>query len=102
MQPFPFKWRCRCPFAIKTRSEEHTSELQSPCNLVCRLLLEKKKKLTFCLTIVLNKSSQSLLLSRYDLQSSLSMPIVMCSNHLRTVLVDVLQLSYDRAIVTIR
>src|SRR2546426_11475966 len=27
---------------IKTRSEEHTSELQSPCNLVCRLLLEKK------------------------------------------------------------
>src|SRR2546426_8207175 len=29
------------PFA--SRSEEHTSELQSPCNLVCRLLLEKKK-----------------------------------------------------------
>src|SRR5256885_2432870 len=33
------------------RSEEHTSELQSPCNLVCRLLLEKKKK---------NKTSHSL------------------------------------------
>src|SRR5256885_6418450 len=32
----------RCP----ERSEEHTSELQSPCNLVCRLLLEKKKKNT--------------------------------------------------------
>src|SRR2546426_5656348 len=31
------------------RSEEHTSELQSPCNLVCRLLLEKKKKDVFCL-----------------------------------------------------
>src|SRR5256885_10486319 len=30
----------------KQRSEEHTSELQSPCNLVCRLLLEKKKKKT--------------------------------------------------------
>src|SRR3989454_2465002 len=30
--------------AIRSRSEEHTSELQSPCNLVCRLLLEKKKK----------------------------------------------------------
>src|SRR5256885_5382726 len=30
------------------RSEEHTSELQSPCNLVCRLLLEKKKKKTLC------------------------------------------------------
>src|SRR5256885_2932940 len=29
----------------RRRSEEHTSELQSPCNLVCRLLLEKKKKL---------------------------------------------------------
>src|SRR5256885_1524363 len=28
----------------RPRSEEHTSELQSPCNLVCRLLLEKKKK----------------------------------------------------------
>src|SRR5256885_11962671 len=30
--------------AAMRRSEEHTSELQSPCNLVCRLLLEKKKK----------------------------------------------------------
>src|SRR2546426_12620267 len=30
--------------ADEQRSEEHTSELQSPCNLVCRLLLEKKKK----------------------------------------------------------
>src|SRR5256885_8292521 len=30
------------------RSEEHTSELQSPCNLVCRLLLEKKKTLYCC------------------------------------------------------
>src|SRR5256885_7851392 len=29
------------------RSEEHTSELQSPCNLVCRLLLEKKKKINY-------------------------------------------------------
>src|SRR2546426_9181715 len=29
------------------RSEEHTSELQSPCNLVCRLLLEKKKRFQF-------------------------------------------------------
>src|SRR5256885_6599683 len=30
--------------AAQFRSEEHTSELQSPCNLVCRLLLEKKKR----------------------------------------------------------
>src|SRR2546426_9270295 len=32
------------PSREHVRSEEHTSELQSPCNLVCRLLLEKKKK----------------------------------------------------------
>src|SRR5256885_10922270 len=35
----------RCAAAVGDRSEEHTSELQSPCNLVCRLLLEKKKEL---------------------------------------------------------
>src|SRR5256885_9385840 len=34
----------RAPTLDLWRSEEHTSELQSPCNLVCRLLLEKKKK----------------------------------------------------------
>src|SRR2546426_2780560 len=34
----------RCSRSGRPRSEEHTSELQSPCNLVCRLLLEKKKK----------------------------------------------------------
>src|SRR3989454_6097605 len=32
---------------FESRSEEHTSELQSPCNLVCRLLLEKKKNNTY-------------------------------------------------------
>src|SRR5256885_12471552 len=39
-------WRSVAPAAPASapdRSEEHTSELQSPCNLVCRLLLEKKK-----------------------------------------------------------
>src|SRR5256885_4307826 len=36
-EPASGRWR-------RVRSEEHTSELQSPCNLVCRLLLEKKKK----------------------------------------------------------
>src|SRR2546426_7194231 len=38
--------------ACKMRSEEHTSELQSPCNLVCRLLLEKKKNkaIDYCAT----------------------------------------------------
>src|SRR2546426_2005152 len=46
--------RCSPTFG---RSEEHTSELQSPCNLVCRLLLEKKKitKLThYCLSFVID------------------------------------------------
>src|ERR1039457_3404087 len=37
---------------LADRSEEHTSELQSPCNLVCRLLLEKKKRTaTGCLAV---------------------------------------------------
>src|SRR5256885_12266096 len=42
--------------SLVPRSEEHTSELQSPCNLVCRLLLEKKKNMLselFCQTITL-------------------------------------------------
>src|SRR6266446_10301209 len=38
------------------RSEEHTSELQSPCNLVCRLLLEKKKKSTFLFLFLKKKT----------------------------------------------
>src|SRR5256885_12290218 len=36
------------------RSEEHTSELQSPCNLVCRLLLEKKKNKTTIINYINN------------------------------------------------
>src|SRR5690348_18058647 len=46
----------RAPFAVparparRRRSEEHTSELQSPVHLVCRLLLEKKKKNTKTIT----------------------------------------------------
>src|SRR5205807_5666229 len=38
------KHRRQQSFSGWKRSEEHTSELQSPCNLVCRLLLEKKKR----------------------------------------------------------
>src|SRR5271167_5215017 len=41
----PPRWRCRRR-ARRRRSEEHTSELQSRFDLVCRLLLEKKKKMT--------------------------------------------------------
>src|SRR2546426_3742151 len=40
----PSRWLTRSRRRPPRRSEEHTSELQSPCNLVCRLLLEKKKK----------------------------------------------------------
>src|SRR2546426_3616465 len=57
-KPFLLRFRRHMPPALRIqrvvndklshenlmRSEEHTSELQSPCNLVCRLLLEKKKK----------------------------------------------------------
>src|SRR5256885_12150716 len=42
----PWKSTSILRLAASLRSEEHTSELQSPCNLVCRLLLEKKKKIT--------------------------------------------------------
>src|SRR6266446_7399647 len=38
--------RVHANLQVLNRSEEHTSELQSPCNLVCRLLLEKKKPTT--------------------------------------------------------
>src|SRR6266446_8799378 len=42
----------------EARSEEHTSELQSPCNLVCRLLLEKKKlqHKNFCVLILIDRN----------------------------------------------
>src|SRR5438270_9119333 len=40
-------WRIERPNARVARSEEHTSELQSQSNIVCRLLLEKKKKKKF-------------------------------------------------------
>src|SRR5256885_4291206 len=42
--------------STRSRSEEHTSELQSPCNLVCRLLLEKKKRKQIILLHTLLKS----------------------------------------------
>src|SRR5256885_4243622 len=45
------------------RSEEHTSELQSPCNLVCRLLLEKKKNIEILIILL-----HSQVVSHYDLR----------------------------------
>src|SRR5256885_2569752 len=53
------------------RSEEHTSELQSPCNLVCRLLLEKKKTydiLAVSRVAIAHRTRFSLLVQRYLLQ----------------------------------
>src|SRR2546426_4962790 len=56
----------RDPFVIEparsdsTRSEEHTSELQSPCNLVCRLLLEKKKKKKMNNKIIVSNSKNEI------------------------------------------
>src|SRR5437016_7595491 len=44
-------------FAAAYRSEEHTSELQSLTNLVCRLLLEKKKKSTVCKRIITSRTN---------------------------------------------
>src|SRR2546426_9007285 len=44
------------------RSEEHTSELQSPCNLVCRLLLEKKKKKSTIQFLRIHTSTQDTLI----------------------------------------
>src|SRR5256885_12262611 len=57
----------RC-FSRCSRSEEHTSELQSPCNLVCRLLLEKKKR-------VLYDSSRQLFHRFCDFQSCHRIPV---------------------------
>src|SRR5215467_15174582 len=45
------------PASARARSEEHTSELQSPCNLVCRLLLEKKKKKSKQLITIIKKKT---------------------------------------------
>src|SRR6478735_11029236 len=45
------------PWVDDVRSEEHTSELQSPCNLVCRLLLEKKNNNQKCILLIYNTNN---------------------------------------------
>src|SRR2546427_3595843 len=56
--PTPARSRCGARRLALLRSEEHTSELQSQSNLVCRLLLEKKKKKKYALyTAKKNKST---------------------------------------------
>src|SRR5690348_17767016 len=54
---------CRAGSARPSRSEEHTSELQSPVHLVCRLLLEKKKKATPILAHTPHESASTHLLT---------------------------------------
>src|SRR5256885_10730090 len=83
---------------ICSRSEEHTSELQSPCNLVCRLLLEKKKKQNNRLTI-----KEPLYITAINLTTHLFCLFVilidslMTSYHLRSSRVTVeVSLSYVR------
>src|SRR5256885_5691572 len=63
------------PNAEPERSEEHTSELQSPCNLVCRLLLEKKKFLPRPrqhdhLATIYSSSSSSMTSSKHESSTS--------------------------------
>src|SRR2546426_7200127 len=61
------------------RSEEHTSELQSPCNLVCRLLLEKKK---IIVTVVVANGVEPLeQYFVYDVQSSKCMSAMRPGQH---------------------
>src|SRR2546426_3972551 len=52
------------------RSEEHTSELQSPCNLVCRLLLEKKKKTQPADSLHMIPNRSPLLIASHDLSTA--------------------------------
>src|SRR6266487_7202170 len=51
--------RCASLASSPTRSEEHTSELQSPVHLVCRLLLEKKKNQEITLQLPKNKQKKT-------------------------------------------
>src|SRR5256885_12175122 len=77
--------------ARRSRSEEHTSELQSPCNLVCRLLLEKKKhNFMYTITTFTHTSRNT---TRHRLISvntmtqfhfSLDSPLVNSSRHVST------------------
>src|SRR2546427_7504813 len=57
-------WRPVCDHVRQRRSEEHTSELQSQSNLVCRLLLEKKKKQTSNARV--DTGSQAHMATTYD------------------------------------
>src|SRR5256885_11277279 len=59
-----FQCARRRVFFRGVRSEEHTSELQSPCNLVCRLLLEKKKERLYYLVYLRSEIDCRIFVSR--------------------------------------
>src|SRR3989449_1613202 len=69
--------RPNCGLRVRCRSEEHTSELQSRLHLVCRLLLEKKKKIMFFLGLGMKKHTKVPNLS-----------IDMMHNHLMNLLIE--------------
>src|SRR5256885_6712109 len=60
------------PSGYDDRSEEHTSELQSPCNLVCRLLLEKKNIIFIIAAFSLSVAIQTFIIQYYSLFASIS------------------------------
>src|SRR5256885_5393316 len=61
-----------------TRSEEHTSELQSPCNLVCRLLLEKKKLICLIHPVLTASYTETPLVFRHlHLEALMTVPFVL-------------------------
>src|SRR5207248_11558157 len=62
---------CECRRISISRSEEHTSELQSPYDLVCRLLLEKKKHSPSCCVRHRSFSAPHFLIFPYSLENSL-------------------------------
>src|SRR5256885_13210540 len=63
------------PRRTPRRSEEHTSELQSPCNLVCRLLLEKKKRTHYTVSGLVRDINKTRVEVKYQLIQTLSMTI---------------------------
>src|SRR6478735_7672055 len=68
-----------CP--TSSRSEEHTSELQSPCNLVCRLLLEKKKDQVEIALCIFSICGREYIIFIFIFQASIALPTSTSANH---------------------
>src|SRR5205807_8210678 len=88
--------------ALSDRSEEHTSELQSPCNLVCRLLLEKKKQLVTTNILGLDPAEPCLGLTPIFLvypehHHKITLPKTAPHSNFRNLRVQLLLISQDKA-----